>query len=103
MPAAHAPETPWSTHELAAGLERLRVALGGAPAEPDADEIARTMAARYAPKPISRMSGWRETPQCGGCKRILKRPDAVCPGCGYANHGGYVGVPATESHLERWR
>lgn len=54
--------------------------------------------------PIGRMSGWKSgTPQCGGCKRFLKRADAVCPGCGYAGHGGYVGVPATTSYLERHR
>lgn len=37
------------------------------------------------------------------CKRFLKRRDDVCPNCGYAGHGGYVSVPATTSHVERWR
>lgn len=50
-----------------------------------------------------RLSGWRENPQCGGCKRLLKRPDQQCPGCGYVNGGGYLGVAATTSYLERWR
>lgn len=49
-------------------------------------------------------SGWkRGQPQCGGCKRFLSSADDVCPSCGYAGHGGYVGVPATTSYLERHR
>lgn len=50
-----------------------------------------------------RLSGWHENPQCSGCRRLLSRPDQQCPGCGYVNGGGYLGVPATVSHLERWR
>jgi hypothetical protein len=63
-------------------------------------------AARYSPDNARRSlgrSGGYARPQCGGCKRFLKRADDVCPSCGYAGHGGYVGVPAPTSHLERYR
>jgi hypothetical protein len=52
----------------------------------------------------AKRSGWkRGAPQCGGCKRFLRSGTDICPGCGYAGHGGYVGVPAATSHLDRHR
>lgn len=68
------------------------------------EQLERRYAPEAAKRALGRSSGFKAgTPQCAGCKRFLKRADAVCPGCGYAGHGGYVGVPAETSHLERWR
>jgi hypothetical protein len=101
-----APEpAPSPYRDLDAAIARLRVALGtdepeqlsGAELEAEYARMARRMGIS------GRLSGWREQPQCGGCKRPLRTHEAICPGCGYAGHGGYVGVPATTSHLERWR
>jgi hypothetical protein len=97
-PAAQAAPRPYAASDVQAGLERLRAFAAGEPTDDQAAYLAR----RYAGRGRG-MSGWRQAPQCGGCKRLLKRPDATCPSCGYVNGGGYMGVPASTSHLERWR
>ena len=103
---ATAPAPRARTHEpdLAAAVERLRVHVGThEPEIPDAATLAASLDRAARIMFPERRSGWRQAPQCGGCKRILTRPDAVCPGCGYLAGAGYVGVPATTSHLERYR
>lgn len=67
----------------------------------EADEREAYLARQSANAPGGSRNG--PTPQCAGCKRFLKASATVCPSCGYAGHGGYVGVPATTSYLERWR
>jgi hypothetical protein len=104
--ATPASDTSASTHELAAGLERLRTLLSGGE-ETLTPAQAEAWAARYAPRnaqrALGRSSGWHELPQCAGCRAILKHPGAQCSACGFMDGGGYLGVPAKTSHLERWR
>lgn len=90
--------------DLAAGLQRLRTVFA-----PDCltAEQEHAYARRYAPenaqRALGRKSGWRDLPQCPGCRAILKYHGAQCTACGFMDGGGYVGVPAKTSHLERWR
>jgi hypothetical protein len=107
--AAPAREPAHGTHEIAAGVARLRALLSGEPEAPEAltREQLAAYAARYAPRnaqrALGRSSGWAAVPQCGGCKAFLKYPGAQCSACGFMDGGGYLAVPAKTSHLERWR
>lgn len=107
--------SPYPAGDVAAGLARLRAVVSGetpAPSGPadsgdlTADQL-RAYAARYKPenarRAVGRSSGWRELPQCAGCRAIIKYPGAQCSACGFMDGGGYLGVPAKTSHLERWR
>jgi hypothetical protein len=104
-PAAHRAPDP---EDLAAAVERLRERLTGR-SEPGGltVEQVEALAARYKPdnarKSLGRSSGWKQLPQCGGCRAIIKYPGAQCKACGLMGEGGYLGVPAKTSHLERWR
>lgn len=92
--------------DLGAGIERLRAFLAGEEPDMTPEQLAQWIA-RYKPenarRALGRSSGWREVPQCGGCKALIKHPGAQCKVCGYMDGGGYLGVPAKTSHLERWR
>lgn len=104
-PAARRAPDP---EDLAAAVERLREALTGTsePGGMTAEQL-EAYAARYRPdnarRALGGSSGWRQLPQCGGCRAILKYPGAQCKACGLMGEGGYLGVPAKTSHLERWR
>lgn len=106
--AAPKPSPNPGTHALtSAGLTRLRAVLAGeAPTDDLTVEQLARYAARYSPEAARRSlgrTGGYARPQCGGCKAFLKHAGAQCSACGYMEQGGYLGVPAKTSHLERWR
>jgi LSD1 subclass zinc finger protein len=88
-PAAHRAPDP---EDLAAAVERLRERLTGT-SEPDGLTVEQREAyiARYKPdnakRALGRSSGWRQLPQCGGCRAILKYPGAQCKACGLMGEG----------------
>ena len=101
---------PLSTHELAAGVERLRALLADPEAAPSTHgltpEQLAAYAARYSPEAARRSlgrTGGYNRPQCAGCRACLKHAGAQCSACGFMDGGGYLAVPAKTSHLERWR
>lgn len=107
--AAPASPKPYTADLIAAGLTRLRAVVGGEtlPEESLTEAQLAAYVARYKPENARRAlggsSGWHELPQCSGCRAILKHHGAQCTACGFMDGGGYLGVPAKTSYLERWR
>lgn len=70
------------------------------------EEERAYLEARYNPENARRSlgrTGGYDRPQCPGCRAFLKHAGAQCSNCGFMGDGGYLGVPAKTSHLERWR
>lgn len=90
--------------ELAAGVERLRLALDPALAElkreHDEAEAERAYDRHLARKYKGSRGGGQ---QCAGCKQLRPLGEIGCGNCGYMDRGGYQSVPAKTSYLERWR
>lgn len=71
-----------------------------------AEDEEAFLAARYDPENARRSlgkTGGYSRPQCPGCRSFIKHAGAQCKRCGFMGEAGYLSVPATTSHLERWR
>lgn len=88
---------------LAAGIERLRLALDPSLAEARAEYLAAESERKLDRHLKRKYPGSGGGLQCAGCKRIKPLGQHVCGNCGYLDGAGYQSVPATTSYLERWR
>lgn len=90
--------------ELAANVERLRIAVDPELAALHAEHQAAEQEAAYDRHLARKWPGARGGGmQCAACKRIKRLGEHQCTSCGYLDGAGYLGVPAQTGYLERWR